>query len=165
MNDKTLPPFVIRNINEIEMETFVRPPLYESRGGSLTKGTAASKLGASIDILPPGKRACPFHLHHAQEEMFIVLNGSGTLRIGDEHRAIKEGDVICIPPGKNWPHQIINTSDQLLRYLSISTLESPEICEYPDANKFLARARVDGRDTFRRVDFNGEGVDYWDGEA
>ncbi len=32
--------------------------------------------------------------------MFIVLNGSGTLRIGDEHRAIKEGDVICIPPGK-----------------------------------------------------------------
>ncbi len=46
MNDKTLPPFVIRNFNEIEMETFVRPPLYESRGGSLTKGTAASKLGA-----------------------------------------------------------------------------------------------------------------------
>lgn len=164
MNDNTPPAFVIRNFNHIDMENFVRPPLYESLGGSLTKGTLASKLGASIDILPPGKRACPFHLHHAQEEMFIVLNGNGTLRIGAEERPIQEGDVICIPTGKAWPHQIINTSDQPLRYLSISTMESPEICEYPDAGKFLARARTNGRDDFRRVDFRGEGVDYWEGE-
>ncbi|SCC20963.1 cupin domain-containing protein [Kosakonia oryziphila] len=164
MSAKTAIPFVIRNFNSIEMEHFVRPPLYESLGGSLTKGTAASKLGASIDTLPPGKRGCPFHLHHAQEEMFIVLNGRGTLRIGDEERAIEEGDVICIPPGKAWPHQIINTSDQPLLYLSISTMESPEICEYPDADKFLARVRINGKDDFRRVDFRGEGVDYWEGE-
>ncbi|QEM91714.1 cupin domain-containing protein [Kosakonia radicincitans] len=164
MSARTAIPFVIRNFNTLEMEHFVRPPLYESLGGSLTKGTAASKLGASIDTLPPGKRCCPFHLHHAQEEMFIVLNGRGTLRIGDEERAIEEGDVICIPPGKAWPHQIINTSDQPLRYISISTMESPEICEYPDADKFLARARINGKEDFRRVDFRGEGVDYWEGE-
>lgn len=164
MRENAAMPFVIRNFNTIEMEHFVRPPLYESLGGSLTKGTAASKLGASIDTLPPGKRCCPFHLHHAQEEMFIVLNGRGTLRIGDEERAIEEGDVICIPPGKAWPHQIINTSDQPLRYISISTMESPEICEYPDADKFLARARINGKEDFRRVDFRGEGVDYWEGE-
>lgn len=164
MTNNTQLPFVIHNFNEIELENFVRPPLYESLGGSLTKGTAASKLGASVDTLPPGKRGCPFHLHHAQEEMFIVLNGSGTLRIGDEQRPIKEGDVICIPPGKTWPHQIINTSDRPLRYISISTMESPEICEYPDADKFLARARTDGCEDFRRVDFRGAGVDYWEGE-
>nr|WP_227120934.1 cupin domain-containing protein [Kosakonia oryzae] len=101
MSANTAVPFVIRNFNTIEMEHFVRPPLYESLGGSLTKGTAASKLGASIDTLPPGKRCCPFHLHHAQEEMFIVLNGRGTLRIGEEERAIEEGDVICVPPGRH----------------------------------------------------------------
>ncbi|WLI77327.1 cupin domain-containing protein [Kosakonia sp. H02] len=165
MTEKTRQPFVILNFNTIEMENFARPPLYESRGGSLTKGTTASKLGASIDILPPGKRACPFHLHHAQEEMFIVLNGGGTLRIGDEERAIHEGDVICIPPGKAWPHQIINTSDQPLRYLSISTQESPEICEYPDADKFLVKAHHAGREAFRKVGFRGDDVDYWEGEA
>lgn len=164
MSANTAVPFVIRNFNTVEMEHFVRPPLYESLCASLTKGTAASKLGASIDTLPPGKRGCPFHLHHAQEEMFIVLNGRGTLRIGNEERAIEEGDVICIPPGKAWPHQIINTSDQPLRYLSISTMESPEICEYPDADKFLARARSNGREDFRKIDFRGESVDYWEGE-
>ena len=165
MNDKSSPAFVIRNFNHLEMENFVRPPLYESLTASLTKGTLAHKLGASIDILPPGKRACPFHLHQAQEEMFIVLDGSGTLRIGEQVRAIEAGDIICVPPGKAWPHQIINTSDQPLRYISISTMESPEICEYPDSDKFLARARSDGREEFRRVDFRGESLDYWEGEA
>ncbi|MGY5957150.1 cupin domain-containing protein [Kosakonia sp. BK9b] len=165
MTNTTQPPFVIHNFNEIALETFERPTLYTTQWGSLTKGTAAGKLGASVDTLPPGKRGCPFHLHHAQEEMFIVLNGTGTLRIGDEQRPIKEGDVICIPPGTDWPHQIINTSDHPLRYISISTMESPEICEYPDANKFLARARTEGQDDFRRVDFRGPGVDYWEGEA
>ncbi|WP_039058366.1 cupin domain-containing protein [Enterobacter sp. Bisph1] len=165
MNNTRSPAFVIRNFNHLEMENFVRPPLYESLGASLTKGTQARKLGASIDILPPGKRACPFHLHHAQEEMFIVLDGRGTLRIGDEERPIEAGDVICVPPGKAWPHQIINTSDQPLRYISISTMESPEICEYPDANKFLARARTDGHEDFRHIDFRGGSLDYWEGEA
>lgn len=67
MSAKTAIPFVIRNFNTLEMEHFVRPPLYESLGGSLTKGTAASKLGASIDTLPPGKRCCPFHRQSAHQ--------------------------------------------------------------------------------------------------
>ena len=43
-------------------------------------GTAARKLGCSVDTLPPGKLSCPYHLHHAQEEMFIVIEGSGYSR-------------------------------------------------------------------------------------
>src|SRR5512138_57934 len=88
---------LIRNVHEVPLERFVREPLYEGKGARLARGTAAKKLGASYDELAPGKRGCPYHLHHAQEEMFIVLEGSGTLRVAGEMLAIKAGDVIFIP--------------------------------------------------------------------
>ncbi|MGC6389540.1 cupin domain-containing protein [Ewingella sp. S1.OA.A_B6] len=161
MNEKK---FIIKNINEIDTENFERPPLYESKGGSLTSGTLAQKLGASVDTLPPGKRNAPYHFHHVQEEMFVVLKGTGTVRIADQMVAIKEGDVICIPPGKQYPHQIINTSESLLTYMSISTMETPEICEYPDSNKYLVKSVNDEIGTLRVIDFHGKNIDYWEGE-
>jgi uncharacterized cupin superfamily protein len=93
-----------------------------------------------VDILAPGTRGCPYHLHHAQEEMFVVLEGEGTLRVAGERLPIRTGDVVFIPAGPQYPHQIINTSDAPLRYLSISTMEQPEGCEYPDSGKFLVQA-------------------------
>jgi uncharacterized cupin superfamily protein len=51
-----------------------------------------------------------------------------------------------------------------LKYLSISTRESPEIVEYPDSKKFLAIAGsgADVRfDVLQRADNT---LDYWDGE-
>lgn len=122
---------LIRNFNETTLEQQVREPLYESLAGRLGAGTAATKLGASIDIVAPGKRSCPYHFHHAQEEMFIVIDGEGSLRVAGEMLPIKAGDVIFIPAGPEYPHQIINTSEFPLKYLSISTNENPEICEYP----------------------------------
>jgi len=56
--------------------------LYDSLSARLASGTAAQKMDASIEVLEPGKRACPYHLHHAQEEMFIVLEG----RVAPRHR-------------------------------------------------------------------------------
>ena len=123
---------LIRNFNEAPMEPWTREPLYQNLGTRLAPGTAAQKLGASIDTVPPGKRSCPYHFHHAQEEMFIILEGTGTLRVAGEMLPIRAGDVIFIPPGPEYPHHILNTSEAPLKYLSISTRESPEICEYPD---------------------------------
>jgi len=36
---------------------------------------------------------------------------------------------ITIPPGKAWPHQIVNTSSLPLMYTSVSTMALPEVCE------------------------------------
>ena len=47
------------------------------------------------------------------------------------HLLREPGDVIFIPPGPECPHQIINTSDAPLKVLSVSTMETPEICEVP----------------------------------
>ncbi len=156
---------LIRNFETSEKTLERRDPLYETLCSRLARGTAASKLGASIDIVPPGKRACPYHFHFAQEEMFIVLEGRATLRVADELLPLVVGDDDFIPPGPDYPHQIINDSDAPLKYLSISTKESPEIVEYPDSGKYLASATRDGDPYgFARMHRDTDDLDYWDGE-
>jgi uncharacterized cupin superfamily protein len=166
MNEKSsqLSARLIRNFNESAMEAFVRAPLYESTGARLGTDTAAVKLGASIDIVPPGKRSCPYHYHHAQEEMFIVIEGTGILRVAGEMLPLKTGDVVFIPAGPEYPHQILNTSGEPLKYLSISTRESPEICVYPDSGKYQAIAHFPGLPSIRAVQREDASLDYWDGE-
>ena len=75
---------LIRNFDCIEKAREVRHPLYDTLCARLGNGTVASKLGISIDIVAPGKRGCPYHFHHAQEEAFVVLEGSGSLRVAGE---------------------------------------------------------------------------------
>jgi uncharacterized cupin superfamily protein len=160
-NAQRLAERLIRNFNEAVLQPEVKEPKYESRCLPLARGTAAQKLGIGIDIVPPGKRACPYHFHHAQEEMFVILEGTGTLRVAGELLPLRAGDVVFIPPGPEYPHHILNTSDAPLKYLSISTRESPEICEYPDSGKYLAYAKNGGFDGLQRTENN---LDYWDGE-
>lgn len=160
---------LIRNFNDIPLATATRAPHYDgAQSGNVAgarAGTTAKKLGAGIDIVPPGKRSCPYHFHYAQEEMFVILEGEGTLRVAGEMIPIRAGDVIDIPPGPEYPHQIINTSNAPLKYLSISTQELPEVCEYPDSGKYVAFARVQGTllegGRMHRPDTD---LDYWDGE-
>ena len=156
---------LIRNFDDAALTRELRPPLYDSHGARLAQGTAAHKLGASVDIVAPGMRSCPYHLHHAQEEMFVVLEGSGTLRVAGEMLPLRTGDVVFVPAGADFPHQIINTSGLPLKYLSISTKEQPEIVEYPDSGKYLASARLQGQDQgFARIHRAQDDLDYWDGE-
>ena len=164
-NAKALAAKLIRNFNAVPMERQVREPLYDGVGARLAAGTAAQRLGASIDIVPPGKRSCPYHFHHAEEEMFIVLEGQGTLRVAGEMLPVVAGDVIFIPPGAEYPHQLINTSDAPLKYLSVSNVERLEICEYPDSGKY--NASVDGSGgarVFRAIQRKETTLEYWDGE-
>lgn len=160
---------LIRNFNTATFETSTRAPLYDgARGAGVIgprQGLPGRKIGCSIDIVPPGKRSCPYHFHYGHEEVFIVLEGSGSLRVAGEMLPIAAGDVISIPPGPEYPHHILNTSDAPLKYLSLSTLEFPEVCEYPDSNKYMAYTRQDGpllqRGRMHRADTD---LDYWDGE-
>lgn len=165
MTDDDLRSLLIRNWNTVPLTDFARPPRYAGRSGSLTEGTAARQLGASVDIVPPGQQSCPYHFHHAQEEMFVILEGEGTLRVAGQHLPVRAGDVFSLPAGAQYPHHLLNTGHTDLKYLSISTQQRPEICEYPDSGKVgafpgPAGARFMGR---RTVDAP-EGLDYWDGE-
>jgi uncharacterized cupin superfamily protein len=154
---------LIRNLNDASLEHQTRAPLYDTLTARLAAGTAASKLGLSVDIVAPGKRSCPYHYHHAQEELFIVLDGQGTLRVAGEMLPVRSGDVIFIPPGPAYPHQLINTSDAPLKYLSVSTRDTPEVCVYPDSGKYLAMAGQ-GQDGFGAIQRADASLDYWEGE-
>ena len=150
---------LVRNVREVKLERQTREPLYDTMCGSVSDGTVAAKLGAGYDELPAGKRSCPYHFHHAQEEMFVILEGEGSLRVAGEMVPVKAGDVVFIPPGPEYPHQLVNTSNATLRYLSISTQERPEICEYPDSGKYGAFTQG-----FRASQRTSANLDYWDGE-
>ncbi len=161
----------IVNLDEVEMKPWSHGDKYEAKLGQVAARLGARKLGYNLTVLPPGKRAFPLHNHHVNEEMFFVLSGEGVVRIGKEHFSIRAGDFIASPPGgPETAHQIMNTSrTEDLRFLAVSTMQTPEVVEYPDSGKFGVRAELapnpDG--SARTIRYNGResaSLDYWDGE-
>jgi mannose-6-phosphate isomerase-like protein (cupin superfamily) len=64
--------------------------------------------------LPPGGSTTPHH-HAKTEEIYYIIEGNATMRVGDETQPVGPGDAIAIPPGTS--HQIINSGTALLRFL------------------------------------------------
>jgi uncharacterized cupin superfamily protein len=126
----------------------------------------ARKLGYSFFSVPPGKAAFPYHTHTGNEEMIYVIDGAGILRFGKEEIAVAGGVVIACPPGDEYAHQLINTGSAELRYLVVSTMEFPDLCDYPDSNKVGAygSAAVGPKVGFRALFVRDRNVDYYEGE-
>src|SRR3982750_473284 len=72
------------NIDEVELEHFSKGNQYECSAFRVGARIGAKELGYSYDVVPPGKRAGPFHSHRGEEEMFFIVRGEGTLRYGSE---------------------------------------------------------------------------------
>jgi uncharacterized cupin superfamily protein len=164
------PPIV--NLDDVPLEHHTHGAQFEARDGTVGGVIGARQLGYSLTVVPPGKRAWPFHCHHVNEEMFLVLEGRGVVRIGDEEHAIRKGDVIAAPAGgAKTAHQIVNTSpDQELRYLSVSTMIPTDVVEYPDSSKVLVAVGTPpgGDPAGRTFHFRGRlgpSAEYWDGEG
>lgn len=138
---------------------------FGGRIGSIGPRIGARELGYNLTAIAPGKAAFPKHSHRANEEMFFVLEGNGELRIGDAVHAVRAGDVIACPAGgPETAHQLFNTGEVELRFLAVSTMRYPEVCEYPDSGKFLATTGMQPAD-LRQIGRLGESLDYWEGEA
>jgi uncharacterized cupin superfamily protein len=151
------------NIDELALEHGANGDRFEWNSARIGPKLGAKDLGYSYDVIPPGKSGCPFHSHHAEEEMFFIVRGRGMLRYGNESRPIRAGDVICCPTGgAETAHQIVNDSDADLAYLSISTMAPAEVCEYPDSRKVGAYGRSESR--LRHLTEVAAAVDYWKGE-
>jgi uncharacterized cupin superfamily protein len=168
VEDKRLETVPILNVQDVEYKEWGNGGAFEAKLGAVAGRLGAKKLGYRVVVLPPGKKAWPFHLHHVNEEMFYIIEGTGTLRSGDGRYPVRPGDVVCCPPGPGTAHQIINTSQSDLKYLAVSTMEPAEVAEYPDSGKFAAMAgSAPGGDRSRRIYWvarKDTTVDYWDGE-
>lgn len=144
---------------------------FDARMAQVSTRIGAQKLGFNVTAVPAGKAAFPFHSHRANEEIFYVLQGTGELRLGSETYAIRPGDFIACPPGgPETAHQIHNTGSGELRYIALSTLQYPELAEYPDSGKFGIYARtvaapVSAPAAFRYVGRESSSLDYWEGEG
>jgi len=148
------------NIDELKLEHFERGDKFACDAVRIGPLLGAKDLGYSYDVVPAGKRSCPFHSHRAEEEMFFIVKGTGTLRYGAETRPIRAGDFICCPTGgPETAHQIVNDSNAELAYISVSTMMPAEVCEYPDSGKI---GSFGGR--LRHMTPAAAGVDYWHGE-
>lgn len=143
---------------------------FENRDAPIASLIGGKQLGYSLIVVPPGKRASPFHCHHNNEEMFLILEGEGTLRFGDAEHPVRKGDIIAAPAGgRATAHQLVNTGAAELRYLAVSTMNPVDVIEYPDSGKTSVYVgSPPGGDPERRS-FNYRGrlgprAAYWDGE-
>jgi len=161
----------VLNLDEVEFRDNGHGAEFAAKIGRIGPTIGAKNLGCTLTVVPPGKRAYPFHAHHVNEEMFFILSGTGTLRHGTETFPVRAGDVIASPPGgPEVAHQLVNSGTEELRYLSFSTLQQPEVVEYPDSAKFavLSGLPPSGDYTKARVAYIGRkenSLDYWDGEG
>lgn len=121
-------------------------------------GVAAGSAISGINhvVVAPRARSCPFHCHGAEEEIFVVLAGAGTLRLGDQRHAVEAGHVLARPPGTRVAHQFI-AGELGLTLLAWGTRDPNDIVWYPDSKKVNMR----GIGIKARV----EPLDYWDGEG
>ena len=159
----------ILNIDEVPLQDWRYGERFEARMAQIGRPLGAKKLGYRIVVLPPGKVAWPVHAHLVNEEMFFVIEGAGSLRLGERSWPLKAGDVVAVPPGPDTPHQILNDSDADLKYLCVSTMEEPDIVMMPDSGKVnvMAGSPPGGDKSARTLSVClplDAAVDYWEGE-
>jgi mannose-6-phosphate isomerase-like protein (cupin superfamily) len=94
-----LSPYTLINIDDVEDSAtrFGLSPSLEARFARRALGS--SSLGVSRETLAPGFRVPFGHTHREQEEVYVVLRGSGRIKIDDEIVELGEGDLVRVPPG------------------------------------------------------------------
>ncbi|MEL7140059.1 MAG: cupin domain-containing protein [Pseudomonadota bacterium] len=145
---------------------------FDARLGAVGRALGTRKLGATVTVVAPGKKAWPRHYHMTNDEMFVVLSGTGIFHHGEDAYPLSTGDIAYGEAGTAIPFQIENTGTEDLRYLAISTLDPTDVFVYPDSGKigFLAGSgpmRADqAGDRPRMIRFIKDDMKagYWEGE-
>ena len=88
--------FTVKNLMEIEDSAGERTPELEVR---LARTHLDSEhLGVSYFRYAPGFRTQTGHSHREQEEAYVVVNGSGRIRLDDEIVELRRWDVVRVAP-------------------------------------------------------------------
>jgi uncharacterized cupin superfamily protein len=149
----------IVNVDEVERD-------YDGDAGrwiTLARKAGAVRTGLNWGTLTAGRAGAPPHCHSADEEIFVILEGSGTLELwpspargGErEEHEIRAGHVISRPAGTGIAHYF-RAGDGGMTFLAYGTREPNDICYYPRSNKIFWR----GVGLIARL----EHVAYFDGE-
>jgi len=64
-----------------------------------TKALALEHSGLTYQRVPPGQRFPYGHTHRTQEEVYVVVRGSGRMKVDDDIIELEEWDAVRVPPG------------------------------------------------------------------
>jgi uncharacterized cupin superfamily protein len=154
----------VPNINDPQFDEPREHAGFRCLRARLSRQAGSERLGMSLWEVPAGEAAYPFHHHLTEEELVLVTVGSPSLRTPEGWRELQEGDVVAFPRGERGGHQIVNRSEQTVRFLSFSTSGEPDIVIYPDSGKLGAYERLPDGGGLRTLFRMGDAVDYYDGE-
>ena len=152
------------NINEPFVDEPRERPGFRALRARLARQAGCQRLGLSLWSLPPGEAAYPYHYHLTEEELVVVLDGRPSLRTPDGWRDLAPGDVVPFLRGEQGGHQLVNRTDQAVRFLAFSTNGEPDVVAYPDSGKVGAFERRPDGSGLRAMFRLSDTVDYYDGE-
>ena len=93
-------PFTRKNIKD-DLEdigsVFDGPPDLEFRAATMPLELEQS--GLTYQRVPPGYRFPYGHTHRTQEEVYVVVRGSGRMKVDDEVIELSEWDAVRVAPG------------------------------------------------------------------
>lgn len=147
-------PVSIVNVAEVEVHASQRPN-HRSEWRALGKSAGARRTGLNHVTLEPGQMGPPPHCHASEEELFVVLDGGGTLLLDHDATEVGPHDVVARPAGTGVAHSFTAGADGLT-YLAYGPWIPDEVVYYPRSNKIF----FCGVGVMTRV----EKLDYWDGE-
>ena len=96
------------------------------------------ETGLSHMTIPPGAEGYPPHCHAAEEEFFVVLEGTGRVALGDESAEVRRGSVVSRPAGTRVAHSFLAGEDGLV-YLAYGTREPNDVVYYPRTDEIRFR--------------------------
>ena len=88
--------FTIKNLLEVEDSAPESGAALEAR--LARKHLDSEHLGVSYFQYAPGFRSGIGHSHREQEEVYVVINGSGRIKLNDEIVELRQWDVVRVAP-------------------------------------------------------------------
>jgi mannose-6-phosphate isomerase-like protein (cupin superfamily) len=89
-------PFTHKNFNEIDSSSGAMAPAFEIRFAR--SHLDSEHLGVSLMTYAPGFRPPIAHRHGVQEEAYVVISGSGRVKLDDEIVELRQWDVLRVAP-------------------------------------------------------------------
>jgi uncharacterized cupin superfamily protein len=151
------------SISKPDFDELREHPGFVCKRARLGRQAGSEKVGLSLWELPPGQAAYPYHLHLAEEEIVVVLDGRPSLRTPDGWRELDRGEVVSFRTGPEGAHQIVNRTEQPVRFLAFSN-QQPDVIVFPDSGKVGAYERPPEGGGLREIFRRSDAVDYFESE-
>jgi len=103
---------IVINIDDVPLVDRGNGKQFAVKWGRVAPLVGLNGLGCAVHVVPPGKKAFPFHRHHVQDELFFVVSGEGEYRFGETIVQVRSGDLVAAPAGAQ-AHQLINTGSEI----------------------------------------------------